>query len=412
MARFFSRRFRASVVSAALVAAAGEAATMRVFVTSTNCSGRLGDCTAEVGDTGVEAANNFCQARAAAAGLDAGGAIFRAWLSDTNVDAYCNVLGLDSELSASPPCGVPTLPAAGPWIRLDGVPFAASVDDLVNQGPITPLGVTELGAFLSAGNFFTGTTSAGINGNADCNDWDDDGTGGSTTSSGNSDVMGSSWASGGLSSCVGGRIACFEVGAGDPLVYPSAAGALAFVSSEFGSGDLSTWDSSGGMDGLSGADAVCQALAAAALLPFPESFVAFLSDGSVDAESRLTLDGPWERVDGVRIAPSKAGLFDGVLDAPIGIDEQGVHRTSFDAWTGSLTDGTSTGLDCLDWESGEGAEVGSLGRPWRSANNWTGGSGACNLNRRLFCFSNQLLLGWDSFESGDFFRWPEVVGGP
>jgi hypothetical protein len=56
--------------------------------------------------------------------------------------------------------------------------------------------------------------------------------------------------------------------------------------------------------------------------------------------------------------------------------------------------------------------MGTTGRPWRSELSWTGGaSPPCTGPNRLFCFSNRLVLGWDSFESGDFFRWSVAVVG-
>lgn len=381
------------------------AATRRAFLTSTTCSGDLGPCSAAIGDSGVAAANNICQERADDAGLGAGGAIFRAWLSDATADAYCNVLGLAGQRFGAPGCGVAVLPDAGPWTRLDGLPFAASLADLTGTGPITPMAVTETGAVLPEGNFLTGSLVDGTHlATHDCNGWTD-GTAGAASAGGNNDVQGASWAAGATTSCVGPfRLVCFEVGAGDPLAYPSLAGALAFVTSTTHNGDLG---------GFSGADAICQSRAAAAALPFPSSFRAFLSTSTTDAEARLTIDGPWERVDGVPIADSKADLLDGTLDSAIAYNELD-GRYQVDAWTGTQENGTASLVACNDWTTGSGAN-GSPGRPWRNAMSWTGtGAGAvnCSQPRHLFCFSNQLLLGWDSFESGNLGRWALEATGP
>lgn len=408
------RRLLAVALPALATALPAPAATMRAFVTSTTCNGDLGPCSAAVGDIGLAAANNICQERAVAGGLVTGAEVFRAWASDTTADAYCNVLGLAGQRFGSPACGVGTVPPGGPWTRLDGVPFVASLDQLLSPGAISSITIDEFGATTLSFPFFqSGTDSSGtLRATHYCNGWID-GTVNFNVSGGNTDVVGPGWGSGASTNCSAPkRLVCLEVGAGDPLVYPSAAGALAFVTSTTGTGDLDTWAGSGGADGLAGADAVCRALATAAGLPLPASFVAFLSDGSTDASSRLTIDGPWERVDGVKIADSLADLTDGTLDDPLAIDELD-GRFGVDAWTGTLENGTSTGSNCAGWTSGLGADSGSLGRPWRCVNDWTGGNTfSCDEPFHLFCFSNQLLLGWDHFESGDLRRWPEKMGQP
>ena len=102
-----------------------------------------------------------------------------------------------------------------------------------------------------------------------------------------------------------------------------AAPKVAFITSEVGTGVMSTWTSSGGMAGLDGADQVCRTLAANAGLANPNDFVAWLSDSSDDAYCRLhglsgrildpmpcgqltlpTSAGPWSRSDGTPIVPS------------------------------------------------------------------------------------------------------------
>src|SRR5207253_1443574 len=85
--------------------------------------------------------------------------------------------------------------------------------------------------------------------------------------------------------------------------------AFVFVSSESGTGDLSTWTHAGGMTGIAAADHVCRYLANQAGLPQPPSFVAWLSVAGAPAIDRLTLDGPWRRVGGVLVAPDAAALI-------------------------------------------------------------------------------------------------------
>jgi hypothetical protein len=379
-----------------------------MFVTSGGCDGAL-TCSTAVAGEGVEAANAFCQALATAAGLVVVDEEFRAWLSDDATDAYCNVLGLAGARSAVPACGAVTLPAAGPWVRIDGIPFAESIDALVDLdgGPLVPKATDENGVALSyfGPNVQTASDTQGVfdgTGNGSCANWTDNLSGNANGST--LDVVNYEWASGAtvLCSSPDNKLVCFEVGAGDPLVYPSEPGALVFVSSSISNGDLG---------GLAGADATCQALAAAAFLPFPGEFVAWLSDSTIDASARLTISGPWERVDGIRIAASLADLTDGTVATALYLDESGL-RHGFGVWTGTDPDGTLGASTCLDWEDGA-TEQGTNGRVWRAGNGWTSvGPTTCSVEQRIYCFSNRLLLGWDSFESGTFERWPEVVGGP
>ena len=69
-------------------------------------------------------------------------------------------------------------------------------------------------------------------------------------------------------------------GASEPGGNPWSPGALAFVTSTFGTGDLKTWPEAGGDPGLLGGDTICQVLAANASPEPAIAFIRFLADPS------------------------------------------------------------------------------------------------------------------------------------
>jgi hypothetical protein len=415
--RHRSASFRAAawLGAAALVAGGASAATKRVFLTSTTCNGLLGACTAEEDDQGVAAANNLCQARAAAAGLTAGGAVFRAWLSDEETDAFCNVLGVHGQRADGIPCaGEPYPLDAGPWERLDGTPFAYRIDDLIlfDERPIVPISIDEFGAPVPAGPYISGSTFVGAYlESASCSNWTV-GTNASSAAGGIPLVSSYDWISGGSSGCgEPSRLVCLEVGAGDPFAYPSVPGALVFVTSTGFTGKLELWADAGGAAGIAAGDAVCVARATAAFLPVPGSFVAWLSDDSTDAIDRLTTEGPRERIDGIPVAASLADLTDGTLAATILADEWG-QLVEGEVWTGTDDSGTASDLNCSNWTFGAGGDGAYAGVTWHAGSPWTVGLRDCSFSSRLYCFSNVIVIGWDNFEIGDFRRWSGAVTAP
>src|SRR5262249_42513339 len=128
------------------------------------------------GLTGLAAADGVCQARARTAGL-ANPDDYVAWLSDRNNDAYCRVFGLSGKKSDN--CGQASLPVgAGPWLRVDGVPFAGRIEDALSKNEVySTLNVDEFGnTFHFGAESFTatdvdGTLNTVFGDNADCNRW-------------------------------------------------------------------------------------------------------------------------------------------------------------------------------------------------------------------------------------------------
>jgi hypothetical protein len=142
----------------------------------------------------------------------------------------------------------------------------------------------------------------------------------------------------------------------------------------------------GDFGGLEGADGLCMAHAADAGLD--GTFLAWLSTSEAPAAERMThADGPYVRVDGVRVAADWEGLVSGGLEAPINLDANGVARTG-DVWTGTLVDGSSYDLgDCEAWTTGASPAVSLCGRSTSSGAQWTDNQQvACSVALRLYCF--------------------------
>jgi hypothetical protein len=113
----------------------------------------------------------------------------------------------------------------------------------------------------------------------------------------------------------------------------------------------------GALGGLAGADAECQARAAAGGLP--GTFAALLSDDNQAASTRITISGPVRDRMGQLVAADAAELWSGTLQLPVGYNESGADASGA-VWSGS----TAAGLPkttCLNWSSNLNAEFGTQG---------------------------------------------------
>lgn len=161
---------------------------------------------------------------------------------------------------------------------------------------------------------------------------------------------------------------------------------IIFVSSVTFDGDLG---------GLLGADAECQALAAAAGLP--GIYMAWLSDGIESPSTRMNQSmEAYVRPDGVQIAPNWAGLVDGSLDAPINVTEIGgavpLGNTSCGGggfatvWSATFSNGTSAGgSNCSGWTSTAGGS--QWGRATDTNGSWSSwcSGGLCSWLSPIYC---------------------------
>jgi len=146
---------------------------------------------------------------------------------------------------------------------------------------------------------------------------------------------------------------------------------------------------SGNMGGVSGADSICAARAAAGGLD--GQWLAWVSAGAEPPAARFPhLDVPYERLDGVKIADNWDDLVDGTLDAPISVNELG--GTSVDViWTNTATDGTRADASntCNGFTSSNGGISTFYGLNNQTNNRWTQDTRqGCNYTAPIYCFEH------------------------
>jgi hypothetical protein len=398
-------------LAAAPVNAGSPPVELKMFVTSTQGNGDFStDGTwAETeggGLTGLAAADRICQIRAESATVPlavAGSPVFRAWVSVAATDAFCHVLGLAGTV-ANDCNGQEPFPSPGPWYRVDGVPFVDSLDAFGGSRALGSASRNENGNFVSS-LAWTGSNGDGSATLSTCGDWDSSAGFGSVGSTTSELYWGELSGDGSLACASNARLYCFQAPAASTprRAWPGPA-ALVFLRTGGGSANLG---------GIAAADTVCQSQAANAGLPDPPSFRAWLSDDATNAGDRLTIDGPWRRVDGVRVAASKAALLDGDLDSAISVLPNGSQLSAADrAWTGTLTTGVKAANNCFGWISFNVAHHGLVGSTDESGSFWTASNldDNCNDPGRFYCFGNTVVVFWDRFESGDVSRWSGNVG--
>ncbi len=406
----------APAVGATLLAVAAHATPSPkvMFVTSDTGTGNLSTWAHAGGKTGVAAADAVCVFLATNAGL-ANPTTFKAWLSDSNDDAYCRIHGLTGKKAAN--CGEASLPvAAGPWVRPDGEPFGEAIDLLLDptNEVIYPPRVTETHVVTSLAGSWTGTYGDGTLYPAftQCSDWTSSAAN-QTAEGGQMDGGAGLWTSGNAPTCEQTQhLMCFETGAGPSLPPFERPGVLAFATSASGDGKLSSWAGAGGKSGVDAADAVCESLAASAALPDPPRYKAWLSTSTLAAGSRFQGAGPWVRVDGARVADDFADLTDGSLQSPIEQTEQGEYLVNVAVWSGTFSDGSSGFFQCNDWTDSGSVLSGGTGS---SSAAWSGWSvydaPLCSFtSSRLYCLADvPFAVFKDGFESGNTSKWSKTV---
>ena len=400
----------------------------RVFVTSSGGTGDLSTWPDAAGNTGLAAADAICQAHAERANLSGD---WVAWLSDDENDAYCRVHQQGGKKSDA--CGQKKTPTeAGPWIRMDGYPFAPSIASLTNDFEIyTPVIFDEFSRHFSDLSdpgkklffgYWTGTSPYGVGpkesglhpelidelGN-NCDNW----TSASqelTAFSGIISASGPNWTYSTEPTCnMAQSLLCFEVGKHVPLpqVREDTQGLKAFVTSASGTGNLATWDGANGKTGIAAGDEICRSLAKNARLENAEHFKAFLGDDTTSAVERLVADGPWVRLDGVPLAQSKKDFprkiisaapihIDGGLFTSLSVDEHGkysrkIARPDQSAWTGTDWDTLTTPRHCSNWRSSDSNDLGGISLTTWASWTWLQDPGialSCNLKLALYCFED------------------------
>jgi hypothetical protein len=313
-----------------------------VFVTSAFSSADLG---------GIAGADAMCAAEAAANDLDG---TYVAWLSTGFVDARDR------------------LADASGWVRPDGLPVAATVNDLVAGRLLYPINIGADGA-ARAGNVWTGTDVAGgLEPDSDCGAWTVAASGTATAGRAGSGPV--SWTANTSSIGCGrtGRLYCFGVDRAGAIDPPVSTGRTIFVSTTAISGAA----------GRPAFDAICASEASTAGLS--GTYVAVVAQTKVAATTRFNLgDAPWFRPDGVAVVRDAADLVTTETLAPIAVTAAGKYVAGR-AWTGALGFGEPSTNHCIDWTDIRGAggfgvidDSGSLAS--------SGGTESCTTELPVYC---------------------------
>lgn len=151
------------------------------------------------------------------------------------------------------------------------------------------------------------------------------------------------------------------------------------------------------IQGMLGADAICNQLAAASTNPrvSGRTFIAWLSDDTRSPSTSMVHGTEaYVRPDGARIASDYAHLTSGgPLEIPIEIDEDGQPRHG-EVWSATSPSGDREGETCYGWSSP--TAVGAQGAITATAERWTRTSGSGSgdgqpqdcfeTSNRLYCF--------------------------
>jgi hypothetical protein len=406
-----------------LVATLADAAPHQAFVTSTSGNGNLASWADAGNNAGLAAGDAICQARATAAGLP-NPTQFGAWLSDASNDAYCRAFTSGGGTLANA-CGQISLPTgAGPWVRLDGLPFASTIENALRNVPglpanyqdgvvFSPLLLDENGhALPSFSLLFTATQPTGtydnVGGHADCGGWTTSDS--SLVGYGISTASTNSWTAAGSIKCsvnpgFSAHLICMQKDPGESLSgYTHFGNRVAFVTRTTPvTGDLSQAPPALAANtfGINAGDSICQADAVVGHLYQPKSFKALLtSNGSGNIMDRFQFDGPWFRPDGLLLAHNKAEIVSNILTVPPNVSETNEYLGVTGILTGANADGSPSGKDCNGWTSASAAVTGTTGIANRSAG-WIGGYGAvaCSFpNSSLLCLSDADVVFHSEFE--------------
>lgn len=167
---------------------------------------------------------------------------------------------------------------------------------------------------------------------------------------------------------------------------------VAFVTSLTTDGSIT----SGVLEGIPAADAICQSLATAQGLNSSNGpYRAWLS-GSLTSPATTFVNASghaYVRTDGTTIANNLSDLLDGTLAAPLNLTETMVGVGLATVWTGTATDGyppaNPLNGSCGDWQNtGVNPLSTVIGEAQDTDSRWTvfATGGNCTGARRLYCF--------------------------
>jgi hypothetical protein len=167
------------------------------------------------------------------------------------------------------------------------------------------------------------------------------------------------------------------------------------VTSVQGTGNLTSWtDYSGIATGVAAGDQICQNRAAAAGLANAGNYKAWLSDTLTDAVDHVTdvatTDGPFYRLDDVKIAENKGTLKIAPLFTAIAVNEYGAYITGdLYVWSGTSDTGIKHASRCADWTSNGSGDHGRIGDAPTASIYWTNYvDETCDTSAALYCFED------------------------
>jgi hypothetical protein len=150
----------------------------------------------------------------------------------------------------------------------------------------------------------------------------------------------------------------------------------------------------GNLGGLAGADAICNARAAAANLP--GTYMAWISTAQGSPSTRFVQSAvPYRMVNNAKVADDWADLTDGTLDVNINKTELNgtplnstisCNNTTRQTWTGTNANGTAAANTCADFSTTN--STGAVGRNTITDATWSvcNAAAACTVTAPIYCF--------------------------
>lgn len=139
----------------------------------------------------------------------------------------------------------------------------------------------------------------------------------------------------------------------------------------------------GAFGGLAAADAICAARATAGGLS--GTFVAYLSDSTTNAMTRIAGSRGWVRRDGAPFADTPAAFSTGAIMFPPRLDEFGTDLGNVNVYTGTNWGATTTANLCTDWTDNTAAVMGGVSQTQYASSSLNGSARACTMQAHLLC---------------------------
>ena len=138
----------------------------------------------------------------------------------------------------------------------------------------------------------------------------------------------------------------------------------------------------GAFGGIAGADAMCAARATAGGLS--GTFVAYLSDSTTNATTRISSSRGWIRRDGAPLADAPAAFATGKIVFPPRLDEYGNDLGNVNVYTGTDYGVTFANL-CTDWTDNAAGVMGGMSQTQYASSSMNAGNRACSTQGHILC---------------------------